>query len=584
MKKLVGIAILTMFVSIPGTAFGQTDVERFYSKGTVTGEHFTGGVMWTALDGEKATVISQWDLGRSKIHATISPTVDCEENYKICVEAIVTDTDNSAAAKPGDKFIIKIDPENSKQVLVGKAGFLENVEIIIDITKIYGKTVPHEKPISVTDDDMKSIMEAAYIYGYPLVLMDLTMKQMTNVPNPEEFAAPVNQFAHVTEYPDPDFKAVVSPNADTLYSVSFLDLSVEPLVLHVPDTKDRYYLMPMLDAWTNVFASPGKRTTGTGANDFVITGPFWEGVIPDGTTEIKSPTNLVWIIGRTQTNGKADYDAVHKIQEQYTLTPLSSFGKPYQPPADLPVDPTIDMTTPPVTQITNMGGSEFFSRLAVLMEDNPPAPADAEVVKRFEKIGLYPGKPFDTSKMSQQAMEILDNTPKAAQPKILENFKNLGSVVNGWTMVMKIGSYDVRYMDRATIALIGLGANIPEDAVYPATTVDGNGDNLNGANKYVMHFSQPPPVGAFWSITMYGKDTFFVKNPIERYAIGDRDNIKYNEDGSLDIYIQHETPEGNESNWLPAPADNFQMIMRLYWPEEDVLNGTWQPPIVEKTE
>jgi DNA sulfur modification protein DndE len=218
------------------------------------------------------------------------------------------------------------------------------------------------------------------------------------------------------------------------------------------------------------------------------------------------------------------------------------------------------------------------------MENNPPAPEDAEVIKRFEKIGLYPGKPFDASKLSPQQMEILESTPKAAQQKILENFTNLGSVVNGWTMAMKIGSYDVRYMDRATIALIGLGANIPEDAIYPATTVDGNGDKLNGANKYVMHFAEPPSVGAFWSITMYGKDKFFVENPIDRYAIGDRDDIVYNEDGSLDIYIQYEAPEGKESNWLPSPSDDFQMIMRLYWPEEDILNGTWQPPAVQKME
>jgi hypothetical protein len=233
------------------------------------------------------------------------------------------------------------------------------VEIIIDITKIYEKT-SSTKTASMIADEIQVIAEAAYIYGYPLVTMDITMKQMTNVPNPGEFSAPLNQFAHVPEYPDPDFKAVVSPNADTLYSSTFLDLSKEPIVLHVPDVEGRYYLMPMLDAWTNVFASPGKRTTGTGANDFVITGPFWDGIVPEGTTQIKSPTNLVWIIGRTQTNGPADYDAVHKIQEQYTLTPLSSFGKPYQPPQDVPIDPTVDMKTPPGVQTNNLSGPEFF--------------------------------------------------------------------------------------------------------------------------------------------------------------------------------------------------------------------------------
>jgi len=204
---------------------------------------------------------------------------------------------------------------------------------------------------SINFEEIKQIAEDAYVYGYPLVLMDLTLKKITNVPEVGEQTAPVNQFAHFSEFPTPDFSDVVKPNADTLYSSAFLNLSKEPIVLHVPDTANRYYLMPMLDAWTNVFESPGKRTTGTVANDFAIVGPFWEGTLPEDIIKIQSPTELVWILGRTQANGIADFDVVNEIQKQYTLMPLSSFGKPYDSPQTVDVDSTIDMNTSPVTKI-----------------------------------------------------------------------------------------------------------------------------------------------------------------------------------------------------------------------------------------
>lgn len=192
--------------------------------------------------------------------------------------------------------------------------------------------------------ELEAVAEEAYIFGYPLVLMDVTEKVMSNVTKPMGKAAPVNQFGHIREFPNPEFKEVVRPNADTLYSIAWLDLSKEPLILYLPDTRGRYYLMPMLDAWTNVFASPGKRTTGTKEGSFAIVGPGWQGALPEGVKKIQSPTNMVFIAGRTQTNGKADYAAVHAIQNQYTLTPLSSWGKKYTPPATSPVDPKVEWT------------------------------------------------------------------------------------------------------------------------------------------------------------------------------------------------------------------------------------------------
>ena len=240
----------------------------------------------------------------------------------------------------------------------------------------------------------KQALEAgveAVVYGLPLVIMDITRAKTSNVARPERFAAPVNQFVNVREFPDASFRDVVRANVDTLYSSAWLDLSKEPIVLSVPDTKGRYYLMPMMDAWTNIFASPGKRTTGTKPGHFAITGPGWSGTLPGGVTELKSPTNMVWIIGRTQTNGPADYAAVHAIQDGYKLVPLSSFGKPYTPPEGT-VDPSVDMKTAPVDQLKAMSSEAFFNRMAALLKSNPPPASEAPVLEKLKAIGIVPGR------------------------------------------------------------------------------------------------------------------------------------------------------------------------------------------------
>ncbi len=443
------------------------------------------------------------------------------------------------------------------------------------------------------DDDMQREERAfksgveAYVYGYPLVLMNVTRRVMTNVPSPIQMAAPVNQFAHVPSFPDPDFKNVVSPNADTLYSVAWLDVSKEPIVLHVPNTNGRYYLMPMLDAWTNVFASPGKRTTGTGEGNFAVVGARWRGTLPDGVKEIKAPTGMVWIIGRTQTNGKPDYEAVHTIQRQYILTPLSSFGKPCTLPSDVPVDPQVDMKTPPVRQVEEMDVATFFGSMTRLMKDNPPAPADAPLIERLASIGVVPGREFVIGTLDPATRKGLERAFVAARQEIKSPATgSSGATENGWTVKRtSMGSYGADYPTRALVALVGLGANLPQDAIYPMTTVDGEGKSLTGANRYVIHFDKDriPPTNAFWSVTMYDMQRFFVPNLIDRYAIGDRDRLKFNADGSLDLFIQHDSsgPE-RESNWLPAPKGEFNLIMRLYWPKASMLDGSWKVPPVQR--
>jgi hypothetical protein len=427
----------------------------------------------------------------------------------------------------------------------------------------------------------------AYVYAYPLVLMDVTRRVMTNVPSPQDRAAPVNQFAHVPSFPTPEFQNVVSPNADTLYSVAWLDLSQEPIVLHVPDTHGRYYLMPMLDAWTNVFASPGKRTTGTGEGNFAIVGPSWQGKLPKGVREIKSPTSIAWIIGRTQTNGKDDYAAVHAIQRQYTLTPLSSFGQAYDPPAELPIDPQVDLKTPPVAQVERMDLATFFGTATRLMSDNPPAPADEPLLKRLASVGIVPGQEFDPAALDEATRKGLERAVATGRERIKSPPAEIQkSLVNGWLVQRTgMGTYGTDYHKRAYVALIGLGANLPQDAIYLMTRVDAEGKPLSGSSRYLLHFDrgQTPPAQAFWSVTIYGMDQFFVPNPIDRYAIGDRDKLRFNNDGSLDILIQHDSPGAdNESNWLPAPAGPFNLIMRIYWPKDSMLDGSWPIPPIKR--
>jgi hypothetical protein len=440
-----------------------------------------------------------------------------------------------------------------------------------------------QNPVSgATTDDAAE----AYIYGFPLVLMDLTRQAMTNVAKPGATTAPVNQLCNLREFPDPAATAVVSPNADTLYTFSFLDLTREPMVLSLPEMDNRYYLMQMLDAWTNVFASPGTRTTGSSKCDFAIVGPSSKGTLPENVKVIKAPTSMVWVVGRTQTNGKEDYAAVNAIQDQYKLTPLSAWGKTYTPPGNSPVDPAVDMKTPPVEQVIHMDANTFFSRLNALMKGNPPAAADADALKRFAPLGIAPGKPFDLKDLDPAVAKSLEEGVRTGLARIIaEAKKTHGKMLNGWEFMSDVGRYGTNYSWRAVVALIGLGANLPEDAVYPRATKDAGGQPLTGANNYVIRFAkgQLPPVGAFWSITLYNSRQFFVTNPINRYAIGDRDKLKFDDDGSLTIYVQNESPgKDKESNWLPAPQDSFNLFMRLYWPKKEIIEGAWKPPEVKR--
>ena len=425
--------------------------------------------------------------------------------------------------------------------------------------------------------EARALAAEAFVFGYPLVLMDVSRAAMLGTPGP--WGGQPNAFHHVRAFPDASFTSVVSPNADTLYSTAWLDLTAGPVELGVPSSGGRYYLLPMLSGWTDVFASPGTRTTGDGPATFVITGPGWHGQLPAGLPEIKSPTSMVWLLGRTQTNGAADYAAVQRFQDGLTLRPPP--GGPRSGPGTAGTGPGADPAVPPPDQVAAMDAATFLGRLAALLVPNPAAAADEPELRRFAAIGLVPG----SFQPPPSLASALDEGLQAGLAQLEALREHPPDQANGWAVSRNLGRYGTDYMKRAFVALAGLGANLPEDAVYPYTAVDSAGQRLTGAHRYRLRFGpgQLPPARAFWSLTMYNERQYFVANPLDRYAIGDRDPLVFGEDGSLDIWLQHETPgPERQANWLPAPAGPFSLILRIYWPGPEVIDGRWAPPEVSK--
>jgi len=441
---------------------------------------------------------------------------------------------------------------------------------------------------SISEDEARAIAVDAYVYFYPLVTMDVTRKQLTNMaPGKGVLGGPMNMFVNMEAFPPADFRSVVRPNFDTLYSSAYVDLTKEPVIVSVPDTNGRYYLLPMLDMWSDVFASPGSRTTGTQAGDFLITPRGWSGTIPAGVARIEAPTPYVWIIGRTKTDGPADYPEVHKIQAGYKVTPLSRWGKAPLPVA-VHIDPAVDMKTPPKTQVDTMPAAKYFTYAAELLKLHPPHLTDQPIIAQMKRIGIGPGKSFDFEKLDAVVKKALADAPAEAQQLMTWKVATIARVANGWSMnTDTMGVYGNYYLKRAIVAKLGLGANLPEDAIYPQNLGDSAGKPLEGVNKYTIHFAKAatPPVNAFWSITLYDAEGFQVANTLNRFAVSSYMPFNINTDGSLDLYFQNESPgKDKEANWLPAPKGPFNLTMRLYSPQLDALTGKWNPPAVNKAQ
>jgi hypothetical protein len=443
----------------------------------------------------------------------------------------------------------------------------------------------------ISPEEAHAIGVDAYLYFYPLVTMDLTRKQLTNVePGSGGLGGPVNTFVNIPEYPTAEMKAVVRPNFDTLYSSAWLDLSEEPVIVSVPDTGGRYYLLPMLDMWTDVFASPGWRTTGTEAGDFAVVPPGWqpEGAkLPEGAKRIDAPTFHVWIIGRIKTDGPEDYNNVHRLQAGLKITPLSGWGKSPQP-VEVKIDPSIDMKSPPKIQVDRMAAGEFFAYAAEIMKLQSPHITDQPIIARMARIGISPGESFDIDKVDPAVKQGLEGAPEAAQKLMTWKLPTLARVANGWSMnTDTMGVYGNYYLKRAIVAQLGLGANLPNDAIYPLNISDETGRPLDGTSDYTIHFDKEalPPVDAFWSITLYDQQGYQVANSLNRFAVSSWMPFAYNPDGSLDLYFQNQSPGADKgANWLPAPEGPFNLTMRLYAPKSDALTGKWNPPPVTKAQ
>ena len=446
-------------------------------------------------------------------------------------------------------------------------------------------------PVTLKSEAEQIALEA-YIYGYSLITTEVTRVQMSNVDKTAGMHAPTGQFANIERYPPADFRGVSAPNADTLYSVGWLDLA-EPQVFSHPDMGKRFYLFEMTDLWMTDFETPGTRTAGYNAASYLITGPGWAGPVPDGMKQIKCATRYMVILGRTYSDGTdQDYSIVNALQAQYKVVPLSAYGKSYDykmPPVN--PNPGFSMTDAPQKVILDMDASAYFNMMARLMGGAaPPASDDAPMLARMAKIGLAPGKPFDIAKLEPATQAALKDLGKTALQSIQANKNSLGAIVNGWVVTKGLGVYGTDYMKRAVVAAFGWPANLPQDAVYPYTEVDGEGHKLSGANKYKLTFAkdETPPVDGFWSITMYeiDKGWWFVPNALNKFTVSLRNNPKYNPDGSLTLYFQNETPGADvEANWLPAPKGDFILMLRMYWPKANdpsINNGTWKPPGVEK--
>jgi hypothetical protein len=451
---------------------------------------------------------------------------------------------------------------------------------------------------SLTEEQAYAVGVQAYLYFYPLVTMDITRKRLSNVEPGKGLGGPMNTFANAPAYPTADMKGVVRPNFDTLYSSGWLDLTQEPMIVSVPDTNGRYYLLPMLDMWTDVFASPGWRTTGTQAGTFFIVPPEWrpdlrdrwleEFKLPPDTQRIDAPTPYVWIIGRTKTDGPADYDAVHRIQAGYKITPLSQWGKAVES-VQVKIDPTVDMKTPPKIQVDTMPADKFFAYAAELLKVNPPHVTDQPIIAQMKRyLGIEVGKSFDIDKADPVVNKALERAPQGARELMKWMTPRLARVVNGWTMnTDTVGVYGNYYLKRAIVTQFLLGANLPEDTIYPLNLGDESGKPLDGANKYTIHFDKgaTPPVSAFWSITLYDPEGFQVANTLYRFAVSSWMQFTYNKDGSLDLYFQNQSPgAAKEANWLPAPKGPFNLTMRLYAPKSEALTGRWNPPPVMRVQ
>lgn len=437
-------------------------------------------------------------------------------------------------------------------------------------------------------DEAVATATQAYIYGYPLVY---NLEEIAKLPAGDStiFGTPVpwNHFGPVRHLLDPAAE-FVSPNNDTLYLIAPLDLSTGPLVLHVPDTHDRYYVLQFVDAWTNNVAYIGRRATGTAEADYLLTPPGYTGDVPAGMTPVEIPSDVAIIVGRVQVDGEADLPAVHALQDQFTLRPLAD---------DAGVANGIP--SPDSDAVPDLA---FWEQLRVGIAAFPPPDADAPFLAALAALGVTGDAPL--SALDAQAAAALTEGAQQGQATI-EKLAGGSTETSSWSTAKHMFDYNLdrlglgtndapewrivdrrtAYGTRAVVARGGLWGNHGYEATYDFAWTDSDGEPLNGGASYEVTFSPPPPVEAFWSLTMYDTPRFYlVANPIGRYSVGDRTpGLQYADDGSVTIYLQHEAPSADKvSNWLPSPDGVFRPVLRTYQPGEAILDGSYVLPAIRR--
>jgi len=487
----------------------------------------------------------------------------------------------------------------------------------------------------VSGEEAQAIAVDAYIYAYPMVLMEVARRIATS-PGAGDGAAALNRFGHKTRFPDADTPGAAWPNRDVLYSNLWYDVTAEPLVVHIPDAGGRYYFMPIMDMWTDVYASRGTRTSGGGEQTFVIVGPYWQGQLPAGVDVVRSPTGMGWLLGRIQADDPQQLAQVGQFQSGLSAMPLSQWARatyganapsyaapgaaaamagsapgtagapaygqgmatpaaaygqqaaPMQPAAAQPQPAAPAGSAGSATeQVAAMDAATFFRTFAEASRANPPHANDYPMLDRLRRLGLDFSQPFDFARLQPAVQQALTQAGPVAGARIEQALQRAGQSANGWRTVLDgIGTYGTGYLRRAAIAYAGLGANPPEDVIYPLAHFDDEGERLDGDEDYVIHFpaDQLPPANAFWSITLYGEDHGFARTPHGRYSLTSNGPLEYNADGSLDIYVQSDEPRAaRRANWLPSPEDGpFSLSMRVYWPKASALDGSWAPPPVRE--
>jgi len=440
---------------------------------------------------------------------------------------------------------------------------------------------------------MEQLARDAYAFGFPLVLMDTTSKYTAALSRSSEkqTKVPMYQFYHTRKVRENKLHDVASLDSDMIYSTAWLNLANDPVVLTIPASGQRFYVGGLLQGWSDVFGVVGTRATGNKKQRFLLSGPQWKGETPNGMKPLRSSTNLVWVPIRIYAAGGVEAASARSFQEGLRLTPLSQWGKNRGTARMEDIDPNVNLRKDSRDQVFSMSADEYYTRLCALMVDNPPAPMDSGFTDKIRSLGIVPTKNFKFGDLPMEAQKALSESVKGAKNYILAHqgsFSPKGRLVNGWTTPVNNPGFGTDYYGRAYQAYVGLGVLPPQDAVFPIAYEDHMGQQLMGENSYKITFEQGklPPVNGFWSITMFQlPDVSLVDNVIRRYSLGQYNRMKYNQDGSLTIYVQPNSPgKDKESNWLPSGKGNYQLTMKMYWPKKEVLEGRWTPPVIERVQ